>query len=582
MPFHPAQPEYGEPILIHTNADPVRPAHLAPEPVPPLRVGLFASGHLHPRALVEAFAGMVHTSFAEIVLIAISEHHAPDLPWLWRGYRRIDAWASGGEAHAAEAADLLAYFASTRIARMPDNDAAPSAIDSWRTELAELELDVAFVLGDVNDALIGDGTTYGIWRLDFGCRQDGGEGLREVAERWPTSSLNLRVHLPGNRDKLLCQSCTRTLPFSPTQNRNKLLCRAASLPGRALKQVYASHGAALLAARPWSLRPPGEQATDSNLNALFGIARIGAGIANRALEKLSRVDQWFIAYRFGEPARGPHDPGRFTCLMPPRDRIWADPFPLVRGGHHYIFFEELVFAEGKAHISVVEIGRDGICSAPKRVLERPYHLSYPFLIESDGELFMVPETGLNGTVELYRCERFPDLWRFERVLLRTGCCADATFHRAAGRWWMFVTIGADSSDVHDELFLYHAERLDGEWIPHPRNPVKSDVRNARPAGRLYVAGGQLYRPAQIGAPRYGSGISINRVLKLSPEDYREEEIGCLVPLPCCDILGIHTFNRVGDLYVTDGFIRRPRLGGRPPEAFEPILVSGREADDAGG
>ena len=48
---------------------------------------------------------------------------------------------------------------------------------------------------------------------------------------------------------------------------------------------------------------------------------------------------------------------------------------------------------------------------------------------------------------------------------------------------MFANAAAGERRVFDdELHLFHADRLLGDWQPHPRNPVKSDVRSARPAG----------------------------------------------------------------------------------------------------
>jgi hypothetical protein len=273
------------------------------------------------------------------------------------------------------------------------------------------------------------------------------------------------------------------------------------------------------------------------------------------------VDQWFLAYRFRRgDERGQNDVRRFTRLMPPKDRLWADPFPIEREGRHFIFFEELLFATGKAHIAMVELGRDGACSAPVRVLERDYHLSYPFLIDFDRQLYMVPETGEKRTVELYRCIDFPNRWRLEKVLLRDAWFVDATIHRTDDRWWMFVNVGVEGGEAHDELHLYYADHLLGEWKPHHCNPVKSDVRCARPAGRLYRRDGILYRPAQICAPLYGSGILINRVLHLSPQAYLEQEDERILPMQPQGLLGIHTLNRAGELTVVDGFMRRPRVG----------------------
>jgi hypothetical protein len=244
--------------------------------------------------------------------------------------------------------------------------------------------------------------------------------------------------------------------------------------------------------------------------------------------------------------------------VPPKGGFWADPFPIQVKGRNYIFFEELPQGAAKAHISVIEVDREGRASAPRKVLERDYHLSYPCLVEEEGELYMIPETAHNNTVEIYRCVDFPAKWALERVLMRDVFCADATVHREGDQWWMFANAAAPGEEINDELHLYSADRLLGEWKPHRGNPVKSDVRGARPAGRLFRRGSGLYRPGQIGAPIYGSGIALNRVTRLSKDEYLEEEDRRIVPLDA-STLGIHTINRAGDLTVTDAFERRPRF-----------------------
>jgi hypothetical protein len=178
---------------------------------------------------------------------------------------------------------------------------------------------------------------------------------------------------------------------------------------------------------------------------------------------------------------------------------------------------------------------------------------------------MIPETAHNRTVEAYRCEEFPHRWRLERVLLDGAFCADATFHQDDDRWWMFANIGTEEAGADDELHLFHAERLLGDWQPHRGNPVKSDVRSSRPAGQLFRRAGELYRPGQICAPIYGSGIALHRVTTLTADHYAEEEERRIVP--CAQqrgrgegpVLGIHTINRAGDLSVTDAFVRRRRF-----------------------
>src|SRR5690606_9233249 len=109
---------------------------------------------------------------------------------------------------------------------------------------------------------------------------------------------------------------------------------------------------------------------------------------------------------------------------------------------------------------------------------------------------------------------------------------DATLLEHAGHWWMFVTLVENSgASTSDELFLFHADHpLSDHWLPHPANPIVSDVRRARPAGPIFMQDGVLYRPAQDGSRTYGGSIRLHQIDELSPTKYLETEIGCIDPL----------------------------------------------------
>src|SRR5690606_2448687 len=187
--------------------------------------------------------------------------------------------------------------------------------------------------------------------------------------------------------------------LSPARTRAQVLEKTAQFPARALRELYrCGPGWLRRRGQPLPDRSPGRKAdaapgANRALASLLGIARIGGRIARRGVEKALNVEQWFLAYRFGCGPGG--DPRAidtrlegFRRLMPPPDRYWADPFPLERNGRYFVFFEELPFRAGKAHIAMVELGADGAVSAPVTVLERDYHLSYPFILEHDGQLYM--------------------------------------------------------------------------------------------------------------------------------------------------------------------------------------------------
>jgi hypothetical protein len=299
----------------------------------------------------------------------------------------------------------------------------------------------------------------------------------------------------------------------------------------------------------------------NNIDMLRLLLRLGGKAVSRLREKLWSFDQWFLAYRIkSSPADTNNVFHRFKNLIPPKDRFWADPFPIKVGDKYFIFVEELIYKREKAHISVIEIDKHGVVKDPVKVLERDYHLSYPFILEWQGEYYMIPETSDNKTVELYRCVSFPSEWELQKVLLESDNPTDATLTEIDGVWWMFVSIGASGvSKNWDELHLFYSGSPLGPWRPHRRNPVKSDVRNSRPAGRLFRVNGDLYRPAQDCSRHYGYGMSINRVIQVTPDEFYEEEVSKILPEWDKRIIGTHTLNSYDDITVIDCLMKRRRF-----------------------
>jgi len=168
----------------------------------------------------------------------------------------------------------------------------------------------------------------------------------------------------------------------------------------------------------------------------------------------------------------------------------------------------------------------------------------------------VPESAANKTVELYRSTSFPFEWQLEKILLKDVRAKDASLAEIDGTWWMFVSISEHS--IPDELYLFSAPSPLGPWVPHSQNPVKSDVRGSRPAGKLFNLNSDLYRPAQNSAGRYGYGMSINRVTQLDHNGFREEEVSSVLPNWRKDLLGTHTISIDDDLTVIDCLVRRSK------------------------
>ena len=399
------------------------------------------------------------------------------------------------------------------------------------------------------------GARFGVWAL-----------THDLDERPPLERMSLRAP-PGTRvyrmqiDALLgdgrCVAVHTSYgaldPTSLHRTRNQALWKAESAFAHRLETVRRL-------GEPYLAACPAAEAETlprlSNRVVARGAAASALGVLSRRARALREREAWFVAARpFREPEPegvGFGAPDGFEPLELPRAAA-ADPFVLRDGDATYVFFEDDDPRTRRGHISYARIDADGrVASEPETALARPYHLSYPFVFRHAGEVFLIPESSANGTVELYRADPFPASWALEHVLLRDVQALDATLHDDGDRFWLFACLTTPGASPNDDLHLWSATALAGPWLPHPLNPVVSDARSARPAGRIFRRGRDLIRPSQDCSQRYGFAIVFNRIDVLAEEDYRETPIARIDPGWRPGVVATHTYNFGGGVEVIDG------------------------------
>lgn len=196
----------------------------------------------------------------------------------------------------------------------------------------------------------------------------------------------------------------------------------------------------------------------------------------------------------------------------------ADPFFVRVGAGCYLFFE-IYNTETKRGEIAYATSDDGVSWTYRSiVLREPFHLSYPCVIRDADEWFMIPETRECNAIRLYRATHFPEKWELVRDLLH-GDFADATVFPWKKRFYLFAHRGLD------ELRLYSAEKVDGDWTEHPASPiVEGNRRVSRPAGRVLAFNDRIIRFAQDAWPHYGSRVRAIEIDELSPTAYSEHEL----------------------------------------------------------
>jgi hypothetical protein len=288
-------------------------------------------------------------------------------------------------------------------------------------------------------------------------------------------------------------------------------------------------------------------------------------LARRKLSKLvAHEGHWRIGWR--ALAGGPStmealawpsgNPWRW--LPDDRRRYFADPFLFAHGGKTYVFCEEYPYATQKGVISVFTLDPEGRASATRTVLERPYHLSYPFVFEQDGQIWMMPESSANRSLELYRAESFPDRWVLDRTLLSDVTISDATIFERDGRWWLMGTTQEPETSSWDCLSLFSGPSIVGPWTPSGDTPILIDASSARPAGHVVTRGGVAWRPAQDCADGYGSGLALCRIDALSEGVFEQTVARRLGPPEGATVKGVHTLNAGFGFEVIDAVGPRSR------------------------
>lgn len=410
---------------------------------------------------------------------------------------------------------------------------------------------------------------YGVWSYHHGdnrINRGGPAGFWEVLAGWSETGAILQIlteDLDGG--KILYRSYSQTDSLSVNRNRNKFYWKTLSFLPRKLKELHEVGEKEFLSRMKEDSKHPFFYSrklytTPRNTELISLAIRHYSKSIVRIIRSFFYFDQWILLYDIKKSSEFSSSFWRFKKIVPPKDRFWADPFIIYKNHTYYVFIEEFLYQTGKGYISYLTIDENGKRSVPKKIIENTYHFSYPFVFSYNNDYYMIPETAANRTVELYKCVEFPERWEMAAILMKNVYAVDPTILRHDGKWWLFVNIREnEGASSLDELFLfYSADLFCRDWTPHPKNPVVSDVKSSRPAGRIFSYNGNIYRPSQNNSKRYGNGIKINHIITLTETEYKEDCVNDIEPRWDKQIIGTHTLNFVENLTIVDGLRRRAK------------------------
>jgi len=199
---------------------------------------------------------------------------------------------------------------------------------------------------------------------------------------------------------------------------------------------------------------------------------------------------------------------------------------------------------------------NGNFAKPQIVLEESFHLSYPYVFEKDGTIYMMPETSADGCIQLYKAVDFPYKWEKEKILVKIKNAVDTVISGD----YLVASVVTDAAAMKVDVELYNI--FDGK--PYLKNPVEKCSQTARGAGKIFQVNGRTIRPAQDCTDAvYGAGLVFYEIKedngfftesiykKLSTSDIKVEN----GRTPC----GVHTYARCKGIEIIDYKMRRFNL-----------------------
>lgn len=266
-----------------------------------------------------------------------------------------------------------------------------------------------------------------------------------------------------------------------------------------------------------------------------------------------KAESWNIAYRTLEEGTILKNRKDKFCVIKNPIRYWAaDPFVFEKDEKTYLFAELFDYCTNKGVIGCTELTKSGILGW-KVIIDEQWHLSYPFVFENNGELYLMPEMNDGRSLWIYKAENFPYLWKKEKVVLDNVRLVDTTLFLLEDCYIAF------SQDNHQKpvAFRLNKQLCFDKYIDYKGE----NGLLVRPGGRFFTINNECYAVCQDCTQTYG-GALIFYSTRITNERI---ELGdnCLHLLPSDIDLntkieknGIHTYTATKEFEVIDVKTRR--------------------------
>lgn len=230
----------------------------------------------------------------------------------------------------------------------------------------------------------------------------------------------------------------------------------------------------------------------------------------------------------------------------------ADPFIIEKADKLYVFYEAFSFRNSKGTLRCRILDRE-LTEIDDVKLEGfddlKCHLSFPFLIHINDQLFMIPESSERKEVILFQSVEFPVRWKKIKVLISDTEVTDNVFLTINETCYLL------STTMDNEIIIHSAENIYGQW-QRIAPSLKVSNHHHRGAGAPYLVDNKMYFLTQECTPEtYGKSIYIKELVTLSNTIFDESLIEKInSSINHSD--GVHTLNFSNNYIVYDTKINK--------------------------
>ena len=221
---------------------------------------------------------------------------------------------------------------------------------------------------------------------------------------------------------------------------------------------------------------------------------------------------------------------------------YADPFILdVTDDEIILLVEDMPTFPHKGVISKLVVSKNTMEIIDKKVvLELPTHLSFPAILREKGNVYVYPENAHDNVLKIYK---FIDDELISPVILSNDQIWDSVITDLFGQRLLFT---ARNNDYYLDIYRWNCDTDMFEFL----QSIKSENKNSRMAGQLFVVNGKIYCPCQDCSQRYGGALIIKEV-NFDGMTFSFTPVRRLTSTHPTLKEGLHTINSYKDIVVID-------------------------------